>query len=164
MRTVDRRVRRDKLPRGYDHCRTHNRGFLVGRSCPICATEIRHEPIAYTPRIVVSMPWESARWLSKNYSHFPTAHGFVMTQECRDSMKVLMDLIALERPVFRRAKTHVSIMVYRPTLADCANFIDRVCDAVKVAIDVDDSFFSCDSDFVDGDPCPRIVVEVTQSA
>jgi hypothetical protein len=150
--------------RGFDVCRRHSRAFRHGKSCPGCDRDPEPKPIAYTPRISVSMPWESARWLSKNYSHFPTAHGFVMTQECRDSMKVLMDLIALERPVFRRAKAHVSIMVYRPTLADCANFVDRVCDAVKVAIDVDDSFFSCDSDFVDDDPRPRIVVEVTQSA
>ncbi len=152
-----------ELPRGFDFCRTHNRGFLVGRSCPMCATEIRHEPIAYTPRIAVSMPWESARWLSKNRSHAPVGKRIVMTEECRRAMSVLEKLIAIEKPLFREDRVTVNIMVRHPTEdSDGANFVDRVCDAVQNAIGVNDRFFGGSWDSIVEEVNPRLEVEILQ--
>lgn len=150
--------------RGFDVCRRHSRAFRHGKSCPGCDRDPEPKPIAYTPRIVVSMPWESARWLSKNRSHAPVGKRIVMTEECRRAMSVLENLIAIEKPLFREDRVTVNIMVHHPTDdSDGANFVDRVCDAVQNAIGVNDRLFRGSWDSIVEEVNPRLEVEILQN-
>lgn len=156
-------TRTRELPKGYTICRLHNRGMPEGRPCPQCAAEVEYRPVVFTPRIVVEMPWESARWLSKNRSLATSGKRIVVTEECARASLLLEKLIAIERPMFREDEITVTIRVVRPDRrSDAPNFVDRVCDAVKRAIAVDDVWFGAVAiPEIDAEN-PRLEVEVRQ--
>lgn len=156
-------TRARQLPRGYSLCRVHNRALPPSRPCPLCATEIAHASVVYTPRISVSIPWAIARWLSKNRAHVISGKRLVMTEECARASKSLEDSIALQKPMFRQDEILVTIRVVRPDRrSDAPNFVDRVCDAVKRAIAVDDVWFGAVAIPAIDAENPRLEVEITQ--
>lgn len=65
-----------------------------------------------------------------------------------------------------QAKVWISIFVQKPDhRSDAINFVDTICDAIKVAIDLDDRWFSLDR--VDWEVCkldPKIYIKIGQES
>lgn len=90
-----------------------------------------------------------------------------MTKPAQSAMDAISYLI---RPQFygyqwTDAKIHVGIMVYRPDMrCDPQNFVDSICDAIKVGIGRDDNIYAVSVDWELDIEKPRIEIEVEQES
>ena len=111
----------------------------------------------------ITVPYDTA--LSKNAMHgFGRGKVYVKgpTQAAMDAISYLI------RPQcygykWTDEKIYVQIMVYRPDMrGDPQNFVDTVCDAIKVGIGRDDNIYAVSVDWALDEDNPHIDIEVEQ--
>jgi Holliday junction resolvase RusA-like endonuclease len=71
---------------------------------------------------------------------------------------------ALMNETFKpKTKTKIKIMFYRPDYrSDIQNFLEAICDAIKIAINVGDNYYVFDLDYQNDKLNPRIEIEISQ--
>ena len=111
----------------------------------------------------ITIPYNIA--LSKNAMHGLGGGKLYLNPETKAEMDAIAYLI---RPpfygyTFTDAKIYVRIMVYRPDMrGDAQNFVDAICDGIKVGIGRDDNVFAVSVDWELDPDNPRIEIEVEQ--
>lgn len=105
--------------------------------------------------------------LSKNAAYGISRRGFMYIKP--DARQAMDDVKKALRPFankFKKAKTWIDIFVEKPhNRGDAINFIDSICDAVKIAIGVDDKFFSIRKvDWKVNKQNPRIFIGISQES
>lgn len=102
--------------------------------------------------------WHSVSGQGKIYTNTPT-------QRLMDGISMLtLGECNRQRIRFKPKKTWVRIMVYRPDmLADPINFLDVICDGIKVGLGIDDNLFAATVDWELEPANPGIAIEVEQS-
>ncbi len=101
--------------------------------------------------------WHSVSGLGKLFNNTPT-------QRLMDGIAMLVRGECNRQGIrFKSKKTVVRIMVYRPDMrADPINFLDVICDGVKVGLGIDDNLFAAVVDWELEPGNPGIVIEVEQ--
>lgn len=104
-----------------------------------------YETVNLVKGIIVNIPFH--RGVSKNYAHgISLKNGYVFLKKdaraVRDAIHYKIKSV-LSGIIFKPGKVWVDIFVEKPDhRSDAINVVDTVCDAIKIAIGVDDRWFS----------------------
>jgi hypothetical protein len=111
-----------------------------------------------------AIPFDKA--LLKNHSWAMTRHGHVfLKKETRAAQDELIEKLSEYKGQFKQNKIWLELLVQKPDhkSGDAINFIDRIADAIKVGLDVDDRWFSIRRvDWTITKVNPRIFITVHQ--
>ena len=107
--------------------------------------------------------------LSKNKKNIGTnrfTRQIIQSKAYKDAKQFvfLQCKMALKDEVFKpKTKTKIKIMFYRPDYrSDIQNFLEAICDAIKIAINVGDNYYVFDLDYQNDKLNPRIEIEISQ--
>lgn len=107
--------------------------------------------------------------LSKNKKNIGTnrfTRQIIQSSKYKNAKQLVFSLCknALMDETFKpKTKTKLSIMFYRPDYrSDIQNFLEAICDAVKVVIDVGDNYYVFELDYEIDKVNPRIEIEINQ--
>ena len=104
--------------------------------------------------------------LSKNRK-FVGRCAKVLSPEYKRAKSVIYSLVksALNKSTssYSKQKVWIGIMIYRPSMrGDPSNNIEGICDSIKLAIGIDDNYFSCVCDWEVDKLNPRLVISIIQ--
>ena len=113
----------------------------------------------------ITIPYDTA--LSKNVMHGYGRGKVYVNKATQAAMDAISYLIRPQCYGYKWTdeKIYVRIMVYRPdNETDPANFVDAICDGIKVGIGRDDNIYAVSVDWEFDEDNPRIDIEVEQNA
>jgi len=116
--------------------------------------------------IAVMLKFPFTHALSKNHSWSMTRRGHVfLKKETKASMNLLIENLQEYKGKFKENKIWIELLIEKPNhKGDAINFVDRIADAIKKGIDIDDRWFSIKKvDWAINKNNPHIFLKIQQN-